>query len=103
MRTLCFGSSSDGTFILNAIKKTRWEMAGGRGKGRRSRAETKGKKKKLKTMEMGEAAVGKACDARVCQGNTWVLEKTLSGLGSSRNGPDFCLLVLNLSLPVYIC
>lgn len=54
-------------------------------------------------MEMGEAAVGKACDARVCQGSTWVLEKTLSGLGSSRNGPDFCLLVLNLSLPVYIC
>lgn len=29
-------------------------------------------------MEVGEAVVAKACDARVCQGRTWVLEKILS-------------------------
>lgn len=76
----------------------------GEGGGKADAQEQKQRERqKLKTMEMGEAAVGKACDAGVCRGSTWVLEKTLSGIGSSRNGPDFCLLVLNLSLSVYIC
>lgn len=48
MRTLCFGSSSDGTFILNAIKKTRWEMGEGKGERQALKSRNEGKEEKIK-------------------------------------------------------
>lgn len=48
MRTLCFGARSDGVFILNAIKKTRWEMGGGGGK---ADAEEQKKRERRKNSE----------------------------------------------------
>lgn len=47
MRTLCFGTSSNGIFILNAMKKTRWEMGGGEGR-QTLKSRNKGKEEKIK-------------------------------------------------------